>query len=118
MNEALGEPTPPPDNEESCHRIPRSTDVLGVRWTGRILIAAARGARRFTEYRTLVPEISDIQLTLRLKQFQVRGLVERTVVPSTPVQSTYRLTADAEQLIRAIRPVSAWSGQHLAPEEA
>ena len=38
------------------------------------------------EYRALVPGISDPQLTLRLKQLQGRGLIERTVIPSTPVQ--------------------------------
>jgi len=99
--------------EESCHRILRAIDVIGVRWTGPILIAAARGARRFKEFRALVPGISDPQLTLRLKQLQARGLIERTVVPSTPVLITYTLTPDAKRLIHALQPLSAWSAQHF-----
>ncbi|WP_326798215.1 helix-turn-helix transcriptional regulator [Streptomyces sp. NBC_01808] len=102
-----------PVDEESCHRILRALDIIGVRWTGPILLAGARGARRFKEYRALVPGISDPQLTLRLKQLQSRGLMERTVVPSTPVQITYALTPDAEELISALQPLSHWSERNL-----
>jgi DNA-binding HxlR family transcriptional regulator len=107
----------PPVDEESCHRILRAIDILGARWTGPILLAGARGARRFKEYRALVPGISDPQLTLRLKQLQERGLIERTVVPSTPVRITYALTADGEELIVALQPLSRWSEQHLTPDD-
>jgi DNA-binding HxlR family transcriptional regulator len=105
--------TAAPADEESCHRILRAIDILGVRWTGPILLAGARGARRFKEYRALVPGISDPQLTLRLKQLQSRGLIERTVVPSTPVRITYTLTPEALELIQALQPLSRWSEQHL-----
>jgi DNA-binding HxlR family transcriptional regulator len=99
-------------DEESCRRIVRALDIIGARWTGPILLAGARGARRFKEYRALVPGISDPQLTLRLKQLQGRGLIERTVVPSTPVQIRYALTPDAEELISALQPLSRWSERH------
>ncbi|HYQ61836.1 helix-turn-helix domain-containing protein [Actinophytocola sp.] len=106
-------PTGAPVDEESCQRILRAIDIIGVRWTGPILLAAARGARRFKEYRALVPGISDPQLTLRLKQLQGRGLIERTVVPTTPVRITYALTPDAEELISVLQPLSDWSARHL-----
>ncbi|WP_346102231.1 helix-turn-helix domain-containing protein [Nonomuraea maheshkhaliensis] len=106
-------PSESPVDEESCHRILRAIDIIGVRWVGPILLAGARGARRFKEYRAMVPGISDPQLTLRLKQLQERGLVERTVIPSTPVQITYALTADAEELISALQPLAHWSERHL-----
>lgn len=96
----------------------RAIDIIGVRWTGPILLAAARGARRFKEYRALVPGISDPQLTLRLKQLQGRGLIERTVVPTTPVQITYALTPDAEELITVLQPLSDWSERHLPHDDA
>jgi DNA-binding HxlR family transcriptional regulator len=107
-----------PVDEESCHRILRAIDIIGVRWTGPILLAAARGARRFKEYRALVPGISDPQLTLRLKQLQGRGLIQRTVIPSTPVQITYALTPDAEELISLLQPLAHWSERHLPHRDA
>ncbi|MEU8381150.1 helix-turn-helix domain-containing protein [Streptosporangium sp. NPDC048865] len=111
-------PSDTPVNEESCHRILRAIDIIGARWAGPILLAAARGARRFKEYRALVPGISDPQLTLRLKQLQARGLIERTVIPSMPVQITYALTPEAEELISALQPLSRWSERHLPPDDA
>jgi len=111
-----GEVTSPSDtpvDEESCHRILRAIDIIGVRWTGPILLAGARGARRFKEYRAMVPGISDPQLTLRLKQLQGRGLIERTVIPSTPVQIRYALTPEAVELIAALQPLSHWSERNL-----
>ncbi|MCM4084294.1 winged helix-turn-helix transcriptional regulator [Paractinoplanes hotanensis] len=100
-------------DEEACLRILRAIDIIGTRWTGPILLAGARGARRFKEYRARVPGISDPQLTLRLKQLQERHLVERTVIPSTPVQIMYALTPDAEELIASLQPLSRWSERHL-----
>ncbi|GAA3923788.1 winged helix-turn-helix transcriptional regulator [Actinoplanes auranticolor] len=111
----MNKPSGAPVNEEACFRILRAIDIIGVRWTGPILLAGARGARRFKEYRAMVEGISDPQLTLRLKQLQARGLIDRTVVPSTPVQITYSLTRDAEELISALQPLSRWSERHLPP---
>nr|BFF25133.1 hypothetical protein GCM10025732_30980 [Glycomyces mayteni] len=96
----------------------RAIEIIGVRWTGPILLAGARGARRFKEYRALAPGISDPQLTLRLKQLQARGLIERTVIPTTPVQIKYTLTPDAEELISLLQPLGHWSERHLPPDDA
>ena len=62
----------------------------------------------------MVPGISDPQLTVRLKDLQSRGLIERTVVPNTPVRITYALTPDAEGLIAALQPLSQWSERYSA----
>ncbi|MGC4863698.1 winged helix-turn-helix transcriptional regulator [Micromonospora sp. DT68] len=105
-------------DEDRCHLVLRAIDVVGVRWTGPILIAAVRGARRFKEYRALVSGISDPQLTVRLKDLQARGLIERTVIPSTPVQITYTLTTAGEELIAALQPLSHWGEQYLAHDDA
>ena len=109
----MTKPAEPRVDEESCLRILRAIDIIGTRWTGPILLAGARGARRFKEYRAMVPGISDPQLTLRLKQLQDRRLVERTVIPSTPVQITYALTPEAEELIATLAPLSRWSERYL-----
>ncbi|PRY39020.1 winged helix-turn-helix transcriptional regulator [Umezawaea tangerina] len=113
----MTKPPHTPVDEETCRQILRAIDIIGTRWTGPILIAATRGARRYKEYRALVPGISDPQLTLRLKQLQARGLITRTVTPTTPVHITYTLTPDAEELITLLHPLSHWSERHLPPPE-
>ncbi|MBL6276934.1 helix-turn-helix transcriptional regulator [Micromonospora fiedleri] len=113
----MTEPLPFPSGEQGCHRILNAIDVIGARWTGSILMAAVRGARRFKEYRALIGGISDSQLTVRLKELQARGLIARTVIPSTPVQITYTLTTAGEELIAALVPLSRWGEQHLAGDD-
>jgi DNA-binding HxlR family transcriptional regulator len=89
--------------------------VVGSRWTGALLFAAMRGARRYSEYRTMVVGISDRLLTQRLKELQAQGLIERTVIPSTPVQIVYSPTSDARELISALEPLSEWGLRRLSP---
>lgn len=74
-----------------------------------MLAAAAEGARRFGEYRALIEGISDRLLSQRLKELETEGLIERIVIPSTPVQIRYRLTPDGQELINVLGHLAAWS---------
>ncbi|WP_353962607.1 helix-turn-helix domain-containing protein [Streptomyces sp. NBC_00378] len=49
--------------------------------------AAAQGARHFGDYRALINGISDRLLSQRLKELEAAGLIERTVIPTTPYRS-------------------------------
>ncbi|MCW6006031.1 helix-turn-helix transcriptional regulator [Micromonospora sp. CPCC 205371] len=75
-------------------------------------MAGAYGARRFGQYRALITGISDRMLTQRLRELERQELIERTVIPSSPVQVLYAPTARGEQLIEALQPLLQWSLQH------
>lgn len=81
---------------------------LGRRWTGAVLTAGTQGARRFGEYRRMIDGISDRLLSQRLKELEALGLLEREVIPSTPVQILHRPTRRGETLVVALRPFIAW----------
>ncbi len=81
-----------------------------------VLIAGYVGARRFTEYRQFAVGISDRLLTLRLRQLEERDLIERTVVPSMPVQISYAPTPSGRALVEALEPLFSW-GVGQAPTE-
>lgn len=89
-------------------------DIVGRRWAGAILIAGAAGARRFVEYRRLAPGITDRVLTRRLRELTALGLIDRHVIPSTPVQILYRPTESGEQLVALLQPLATWGERHLA----
>ncbi len=61
---------------------------------------------RFTEIAASVTGISARMLTVRLKQLQDAGLVERTVVPTTPVSVRYRLSPRGADLVVALQPIA------------
>jgi DNA-binding HxlR family transcriptional regulator len=99
-----------------CRQVQSVLDTVGRRWSGAILVAASRGARRFVDYRRAVPGISDRMLTLRLKELAGFGLLRRDVVPSTPVQIFYEPTDRGRELLSVLGPVFRWGEKHAAVE--
>jgi DNA-binding HxlR family transcriptional regulator len=107
-------------NEAECRRASRALEVVGQRWAPGVLLALARGAERFTEIAASVTGISARMLTVRLKQLQDAGLVERTVVPTTPVSVRYRLSPRGADLVVALQPIAdyvqRWDDDADAPD--
>ena len=73
------------------------------------MLALFRGATRFSEVLAIVDGLSDRLLAQRLKELEASGLVERSVIPSTPVQVRYALTARGEELMRSLQPLAQWA---------
>ncbi|MBP1325889.1 DNA-binding HxlR family transcriptional regulator [Leucobacter exalbidus] len=96
-------------DEEECRRFQSAAELAGRKWNAAILMAGARGARRFSEYRTLVDGISDRLLAARLKELEFEGLIAREVQPTTPVSISYTLTTSGRQLISLLHPLVTWS---------
>ncbi|WP_166983810.1 winged helix-turn-helix transcriptional regulator [Paramicrobacterium fandaimingii] len=96
-------------DDEECRRFQASAELAGRKWNAAILLAGARGARRFSEYRTLVEGISDRLLAARLKELELEGLIRRGVQPTTPVSISYDLTSSGLELISLLHPLVNWS---------
>jgi DNA-binding HxlR family transcriptional regulator len=102
---------PPAEDLGTCRAVEHAAELVGQKWAAAILAAGTRGARRFSEYRTMVKGISDKVLAQRLKTLEAQGLIERTVIPSSPVQILYSVTPDGHELIALFIPVVAWSNR-------
>ena len=101
-------PQPAILNEEECRGFQTAIELVGRRWTGAILLALSRGAGRFGEVLAMVDGLSDRLLSQRLKELEAERLVERTVVPTTPVQVRYALSEHGRELMIAIQPLVTW----------
>ncbi|WP_063797384.1 MULTISPECIES: winged helix-turn-helix transcriptional regulator [Streptomyces] len=101
-------------HDDSCPSLQEALELVGRRWVGAILVAAEHGARRFGEYRGVIDGISDRLLSQRLKELEKLGIIERTVIPTTPVQVHYALTDTGQSLIDALQPLAQWSRQRAA----
>ncbi|MBV2365422.1 winged helix-turn-helix transcriptional regulator [Streptomonospora nanhaiensis] len=101
-----------PAHPADCEVFAQVLDLVGRRWLPLILLAGAEGARRFGEYRRAVTGISDRVLSQRLRELADHGLVVREVVPTTPVQVTYRPTRRGLDLLDSLRPLIAWGRAH------
>jgi DNA-binding HxlR family transcriptional regulator len=101
-----------------CPRFHRAIELIGARWTGAILRALMNGVTRFSDLGTVIPGISDRMLSERLKVLEAEGVVERAVIPSTPVRVEYRLTEKGRALEAAVSAVSDWASDWVEEPEA
>src|SRR5277367_23808 len=85
-----------------CEPVPlevrETASLLERRWQLSILYAALTGAIRFSEFAEAVAGISPRMLSERLRDLEGAGLVERTVIPSSPPTVEYRLTERGRRL--------------------
>ncbi len=71
------------------------------------------GPLRFSEVKTLVPDLSDRLLSERMKELEAEGIVERHVIDAMPVRVEYRLTEKGEALEPAVRSLKVWARSWL-----
>ncbi|WP_293750409.1 helix-turn-helix domain-containing protein [uncultured Paraglaciecola sp.] len=76
--------------------------VLGGAWTPNVIWSLSRGVRRFSELRIDIPAISAKVLTVRLKELESKGIITRTVKPTSPPSVEYSLTSLGNELLPAI----------------
>ena len=81
----------------SRRRSAQTADLLERRWQLSIIYAALTGALRFNEFAEAVDGISPRMLSERLRDLEAAGLIDRTVIPSSPPAVEYRLTARGQQ---------------------
>ena len=91
----------------------RSVELVGRRWNGAILRAMLAGRTRYAEIRSAIPGLSDTLLSQRLDELADEGLIERRVVPESPVRVEYHLTPKGAALERAVEAISDWAEEWL-----
>ena len=104
---------PATDFHPVCVRFHAAIELIGTRWSGAILRAMFTGQRRYAQIMAAVPGISDTMLAQRLRMLQEQGLIERHVLPTTPVQVEYRLTEMGLALEPVMDAVIAWSHEWI-----
>ena len=92
-----------------CSRFHRASELIGRRWTGAIIFVLLGSTCRFATLRDAIPDITDRMLSERLQELEQEGLVERTVLPDTPIRVEYALSRKGKALKPAIEAIAAWS---------
>lgn len=77
-------------------------DLLGRRWTLRILWELREGPLTFRGIREACEDVSPSVLNARLRELREAGVVERT-------EEGYALTASGRSLRRSLGPLYRWS---------
>jgi DNA-binding HxlR family transcriptional regulator len=102
-----------PRTPRKCRPVPvevrQAADLLERRWQLSIIYAALAGALRFNEFAEAVGGISPRMLSERLRDLEGAGLIERTVLPTSPPTVEYRLTARGRRLAPVIEAMRAYA---------
>ncbi len=97
------------DSLELCTRFHRAIELIGRRWTGAIVFLLLRLPCRFATLRDAIPDITDRMLSEHMKELEKEGIVERTVIPETPVRVEYALTRKGHDLGTAVGAMARWA---------
>jgi DNA-binding HxlR family transcriptional regulator len=95
--------------EGLCPKYQKAMALLGKRWTGLLLRVLLDGPSRFGDFLARIDGISDPILSERLKELECQGLVQRRVLPETPVRVEYALTTKGEGLRDILLLLHKWA---------
>jgi DNA-binding HxlR family transcriptional regulator len=92
-----------------CPQVESAFALLAKKWTGLILFALRGAPRHFAELKATIPDLSGRVLTLRLRELESSGLVERKVQLVTPVRVSYELTKKGMELAEIMGTIAEWA---------
>jgi DNA-binding HxlR family transcriptional regulator len=102
-----------PARECCCSAYHAAIELIGKRWTGAIVFVLLDGPLRFSEVKTLVPDLSDRLLSERLKELEGEGIVRRRSSEAMPMRIEYVLTEKGRALEPAVRSLKVWARSWL-----
>lgn len=82
--------------------------ILQGKWTLMVLRDLLPGKKRFGELMKSIGGVNPKTLSVRLKELQDAGIIQRTLFPEVPPRVEYRLTAKGEELGDLINTMAKW----------
>ena len=92
-----------------CAKFHGASELIGRRWTGAIIYVLLKSRCRFATLREAIPDITDRMLSERLQELEHCGIVERTVIPESPVRVEYSLTRKGRSLAPVVDSIAEWA---------
>ena len=101
---------------ECCPHLHEAIELIGKRWSGAIIHVLMESATpmRFSEVGQAIPQLSDRLLSERMKELEMRGIVERQVHAEAPVRVEYELTTMGRSLEPALEELRRWALHYLS----
>lgn len=87
-------------------------DMVGGKWKAVILYHLKDNSKRYSELNKEIPSITEMTLSLQLKQLEKDGLVSRKVYgKKPPVKVVYGLTDFGKSFIPVLEAITSWGNQ-------
>jgi len=87
-------------------------DLVGGKWKAVILYYLKDGEKRYNELRKAMLTVTEMTLSLQLKQLEKDGLITRHVYgEKPPVKVVYGLTDFGKTIVPVLEAINAWGKQ-------
>jgi DNA-binding HxlR family transcriptional regulator len=93
-------------------------DGISDKWSILVMAALHLSARRFSELRRDIPDVSQKMLTQTLRKLERDGLVERIVTPTAPPRVDYHLLPLGQSLFVRFSHLATWAIENRAQIDA
>ncbi|MGM9975068.1 MAG: winged helix-turn-helix transcriptional regulator [Clostridiaceae bacterium] len=94
---------------ELCPKFEKAFQLLGKKWNGLIIQSLMDGPKRFSDIKSLIPELSDRMLTERFKELEMEEIIVRSVYPDIPVRIEYSLSEKGRALKASMDDIQHWA---------
>ncbi|WP_307445883.1 MULTISPECIES: winged helix-turn-helix transcriptional regulator [Chryseobacterium] len=92
-------------------------DLVGGKWKTVILYHLKDGEKRYSELRKELFSVTEMTLSLQLKQLEKDGLISRKVFgEKPPIKVVYSLTAFGKTFVPVLDAITQW-GNRIAEEK-
>lgn len=89
-------------------------DLVGGKWKAVILYHLKDEAKRYSELRKEIPSVTEMTLSLQLKQLEKDGLVSRKVHgKKPPVKVIYSLTNFGKSIVPVLEAITKWGNRFV-----
>ena len=87
-------------------------DLIGGKWKAVILYHLKDGEKRYNALRKEMPAVTEMTLSLQLKQLEKDGLITRKVYgKKPPIKVIYNLTELGKSLVPILEAITEWGNQ-------
>jgi DNA-binding HxlR family transcriptional regulator len=87
--------------------------VLGGKWKLLILWHLKDEAKRYSELKRLIPEITEKMMIQQLRELESDGIVSRNMLAEMPPKVEYDFTDYGRTIIPVLKPLCDWGQEHL-----
>ena len=101
-----------------CQKVSQILADIGEKWSMLVVMLLRDGPRRFNDIKRNVAGISQQMLTRTLRGLERDGIVTRTILPTSPPQVEYSLTALGCSMSKPVLAFGEWVRTHLTEFDA
>lgn len=88
-------------------------DLIGGKYKAVILWHLTDGTKRFSEFKRLMPEITEKMLAQQLRDLESDGLITRTVYPVVPPKVEYNLSEFGLTIVPVLQAMCDWGREYI-----